>query len=395
MNKFILPLVFFSALAPTNFSKILCVASIILVLLAGLRISSLNKYLGWKLAISLSFLPGIFNSLFLSPENLVRFAPILLLSWLYPYDSIFIDIKILRVICFSLLCWLVVGQILLALGNPGMVTIRDSYYPIETNFWNYEISEMLFNDLREFRAGGVYYNPNVLAGNIFLTYLPLYILRNYSEKQIKWSTYFTSLFHISTFIVGFSLFLSGTRTYIVVFLVMFLLPRFSFLIGLFKSLKINLSNLLLFLSISFLFSLIAAQISSGFDPNSINGSASIKNQILLSYINSSDAIQLIFGGIYNVHFDAEYGYWLGSAGALGLLAVLLFYLMIAANSRTSRPIIFLFLLIGIGNSLLYGLLTSTLIVPVIILLVKEPFIVHPYIRRIGVKINNAKPIVST
>jgi|GEM_PF-6656387 len=392
MKKFILPLVFFSALAPTNVAKILCIASIILVLLAGLRISSLNKYLGWKLAISLFFLPGIFNSLFLGPENLVRFTPILLLSWLYPYDPIPIDIKLLRVACFLLLCWLVVGQILLALGNPGMVTIRDGYYPIELNVWNYGISETLSFNLREFRAGGVYYNPNVLAGCIFLTYLPLYILRNYSEKQMKWSAYSTPLFHISTLIAGSGLFLAGTRTYLVVFIIMFLLPRFSSLIGLLKRLKINLSNLLLFLAISFLFSFVAPQIFSGFGASS-DGSISIKNQILLSYINSSDAIQLLFGGIYNVHFDAEYGYWLGSAGALGLLAVLLFYLMIAVNSRTLRSIIFLLLLIGIGNSLLYGLLTSTLIVPVIILLVKEPFIVHPHIRRSGEKINNAKPII--
>ena len=384
MQKLILPLVVLSALAPTSAAKTLCIASIALVLLYGLRLRTLSKHLKWKLAISLLFLPGFLNALLVSPENLVRFAPVFLLSWLYPYDPISVDIKLLRAACFASVCWLVVGQIFLALGNPGMVAIRDNYYPIDFNGWNYGITETIVQGFGEFRAGGVYYNPNVLAGNIFLAYLPLYILRNYSEMQEKWSAHFPSLFHISTFMAGLGIFLTATRSYIVPFALLFLLPNLYSLIRLIISLRFSFRHFSLVFACIILFSLVSERLLQGFDADS-SGSAAIKNQILSSYIDSVDVNHLIFGGFYNLQFDAEYGYWLGSAGVLGLLAVLLFYFMIVANSSASAPIILLFLLIGIGNTLLYGLLTATLIIPVIILLARESFIAQPGIIHIGEK----------
>jgi hypothetical protein len=375
MKKFILPLVALSSLAPTSVAKMLCVVSISFVLIYGFRIRTITKYFEWKIAIFLLFIPGIYNSLLEieDPEHLIRFIPVLLLTWLYPYDSFSSDIKLLRHVSFALICWLVVSQILIALGDPVFLHIRDYYYPVEHNSWDYGISDSLSLGFRAFRAAGLYYNPNTLASCIFLAYLPLYLSREHSINMEISPRLSSALFMASSFISILGIFLTGSRTYMAGIMILLTFPSILSLTRSIIFKRFNWSHFFLICASLYILPFFAESVIEGFGETG-EASVSIKNANLLSYINTTDAVHFIFGGSYGIGFDSEYGCWFGGSGAMGLLALLLFYLMIAINSRTSRVIVFCLLLVGIGGTLFYGLLTATLVIPSIILMVRIPYV---------------------
>jgi hypothetical protein len=90
--------------------------------------------------------------------------------------------------------------------------------------------------------------------------------------------------------------------------------------------------------------------------------------IMLSYLDRVSVFNLLFGGTFNVSFDLEYGYWLGSSGISGLIALYIIYKMIYKFSNDSAPIIFAFLIISFGNMLFYNLLNTPIICIILIML---------------------------
>lgn len=90
------------------------------------------------------------------------------------------------------------------------------------------------------------------------------------------------------------------------------------------------------------------------------GSANIKFRILSNYLQNSDIVTLLFGGTYDLHFDAEYGYWIGAAGVCGVVGWALALRMLIVITPSSRPILFAMLLMAIGNTVFFGLLTGAI-----------------------------------
>ena len=87
----------------------------------------------------------------------------------------------------------------------------------------------------------------------------------------------------------------------------------------------------------------------------------------MNYLSESNSLELLFGGKYNIHFDSEYGNWIGAYGFLGLLAWFITLRMIYRTIPLTKPLIVAILLSAMGNTVLYGLLTGSIMLAVVLI----------------------------
>jgi hypothetical protein len=99
----------------------------------------------------------------------------------------------------------------------------------------------------------------------------------------------------------------------------------------------------------------------------VDGSMNIKLSTIYIYIMNEDVFSLIFGGRHDVFFDMEYGYWIGSSGIIGFIGLFIFFRILYLRVKIVRLYLLIFLLMSIGNSLFYGLLTGVIALNVIII----------------------------
>lgn len=345
-----------SPLAPTYFAKPLVAVAIGLIALRVLPTSGMKKFPAQKILNVFIFFIPLSVAAVVSPEDLVRFAPILLLCALFPLSALQLNPLPIARVTAGLLVFLITTQILIALGNGAVVEMRDNWYPIETNVWEYGVADSVFYDYGSFRAAGIFYNPNVLGLMLVLYYFLFASVQEYAHAASKKGFIKTRLIFYTIFIMTlFSVYLTGSRTAILGFLI-FLILKVSGIRFEIKSLLTPRAMMASLGGLAFFGYFLADRVYQGLVET--QGSANIKISILLNHLQSSDLTTLLFGGVYNRQFDAEYGYWIGAGGLLGLIAVFMVFYLYFRYIRTTRPIVIALALMGIGNTVFYGLLTG-------------------------------------
>ena len=300
------------------------------------------KYYGFKLIMIILLLPSIILTTFYSAENLIRFVYLLLLIIFYPYN-LKLNFKYLNNLSFLIIFYLAITQLFIVFNYSFILDFRETLYP---HIWGWVWDEgpiTSFSQVGDYRSGGLYYNPNVLASLIILYFFIFLItLENFSYTR----NYF---YFFTFFLVVVSIILTDSRTVIVSLLVFFLLKILSYKKGK-NLLKIMMLGTILLAAL-----LIKDKILVGF---SEMGSLNIKLRILFNYIENVNLLNLITGARYDVFFDSEYGYWLGALGLTGLISILLLITFLYKRIPDLRLFLLTFLLLSIGNSLFYGLLTG-------------------------------------
>jgi hypothetical protein len=397
LNTFCLGFLLLAACAPTDYAKQLVAIAVGALTMVLLQPKNLMKHHVMKLFVTLGFVPGLAQALYYSPADALRFAPIILLTLGFPYGNLIFRAEVLRKIVTLLILWLFGSQVLIALNFTPMMSFRESWYPIEENLWNYGSVDSLIFEFKSFRAGGLYYNPNVLALMIILLLFAFYYLVQ-AEIMVKKKrslagrdTFSAVLFLILT-IAGFSLWLTGSRTALGgLFLLGYVLFSKRKLSS--KSSFRKFQNILLVLVSIFVLYEVYFYFVDGFI--SEEGSARIKFEIFSNYLENASILQLLFGGTYDLHFDAEYGYWLGAAGISGIVSILSFLTFLLKNFPSTWPLVGLYLLMSIGNSLFYGLLSGVLLFLLVVLAVGSNYTKHRVPIRIEFGDSNLGPIKNT
>jgi hypothetical protein len=350
--------------SPGIFAKKLVIVSTALLILRILGSRNLLYLIKKKFLILLLFVPSIIITTFNSPEELIRFVPVLLLVFGFPFYGFKVHVRPIMIFSICILAYFIVTQYFIAVGNTAFINFREVWYPsIYSEVWNYGSVDEVINAFRTFRAGGLYFNPNTLA-NVTVLY---YFIFSVSSKFIQQKNINFSRINILSFVilvlVAFSIYFTGSRTHIVALMTFIVVSNFdmSFLKkGLIKK---NTFWVLLFVSI-FLF-LTMDDILRGLDSE---GSANIKFEILTNYLGGANFLEILFGGTYNIQFDNEYGNWIGSTGFFGMLAWFLILRMFYITIPSIRDLIFPFLMTSIGGTLFYGLLTGSIVIILLVII---------------------------
>ena len=366
LDTILVMLCMLTPVSPGIFAKKLVIISSALLLLRIL--SSRNIfYVLKKLLIILLFIPGVILAIFNSPDNLIRFVPILLMILGFPFYDFKVRARPIKILSFYIIIYFIVTQVLLALGNSSLLNFREVWYPNEYGYvWNYGFVDSIVSSLGQFRAGGLYYNPNVLASVIVLYYFIFSASSQYTEQSsINFSKKKINTRKIINIfmlvLVSFSLFFTGSRTAMVALIWYIGVQNFN--TALFKKLQIKKNTLWAGLFCLIFLFLIFDRILEG----ASTGSLHIKFTILMNYLSESNSLKLLFGGTYNKHFDTEYGNWIGAYGFLGLLAWFITLRMIYCTIPLTKPLIVAILLSAMGNTVLYGLLTGSIMLAVVLI----------------------------
>ena len=357
--KYILPLYIFFTISPIFIGKIGIV--FITALLAIKLISNIRVNFDFKVVAISLLVPGLIITVLHSREDLIRFIPITFLILMYPYRFVPIDANLIKRTCIIFIIYHVSTQMLLAIGYDPAVQYRDQWYPLDWDY-GYGYVDSLLYGFRKYRAGGLNYNPNVYAAVL----TSLYFVFLYSKSQIIISSS-RSIRHkhkldiqlvFITSAVLFSLYLAGSRTYLIIFLI-FLLLEFRYLI---------IKSKVLLPLITFIFIVIVDSIHESVITAFVHnqGSVNVKFSILGNYINQADNLSIFLGSATDTFFDSEYGNWIGRTGFFGLTAVLFLYGFTFMNFKSLFPLLLSCLLMGVGNTVLFGMLTATLAIIIFI-----------------------------
>ena len=371
-DTFLLIICLASPITPNIFAKELVIFSFSLLLLRILIDGDFLIFTTEKIIVFLFLCPGIFFSILYSLNDLIRFLPVLLLTLGFPFRSFKIKPSTVAKVSACIIIYIFVTQILIAKGNVIILQFKDLFYPEAYAHKFFEgFSNSIFINIFELnqghtpRHGGIYSNPNDMASIMFLYYLIFDVSSKYVTNQ-RFKHYLKkriSIFNLIIFIlVIISLLLTKSRTILIALTVYLIIQN----INLYDLL--NFKNKLKSISCIFISGLLIMLnyekvISGIFNPRQ---SFAIKIKIFMNYLNEAELLTLIFGGTFNVFFDSEYGYWLGSSGIIGLLAfIVLFYIMTSIHE--TKKFILVFLTISFGMTVFYSLMNVSLVIPLIIL----------------------------
>jgi hypothetical protein len=323
--------------------------------------------------------PALISTVFENPgKDIFRFAPITLLIILFPYEKIKINVKFLSWVTIFILLYLVSTQLLMSLGNTFALNLRDNFYTYESIAENQLIQDqgvtdtIIISSFGGYRSGGLFYNPNVLASNLFLFFSLFHVSSKYLiQKNRKEKITNNIIYIILLFIVSLGLFVTGSRTGLATFFIFIFLDLFKPVLKLIKTGKINKYTFFTFTVLSFLFiNILFRSIERFADIVNQDGSFNAKNTILVNYIYNSilkEPFNLIIGGNYSIHFDADWGFLISSFGILGLLSVLSYYFIVVRFNRNTFPAVMALCMAGFGNTIIYNLATSLQVLILMIL----------------------------
>ena len=349
--------------SPGIFAKKLVIVSTALLILRILSSRNLLYLIKKKFLILLLFVPSIIITTFNSPEELIRFVPVLLLVFGFPFYGFKVQARPIMIFSICIIVFFVITQYFIAVGNTVVINFREVWYPsIYSEVWNYGSVDEVINAYRAFRAGGLYFNPNTLANVTVLYYLIYSVSSKYKQQK---NINFSKIKILNLFIlisVFFSIYFTGSRTHLIALMTFIVVSNFDMSLLKKGLIKKNTFWVLLFFSI-FLF-LTMDDILRGLDSE---GSANIKFQILTNYLNSSNFLEILFGGTYNIQFDNEYGNWIGSTGFFGMLAWFLILRMFYITIPSIGYLIFPFLMASVGSTLFYGLLTGSIVIILLVI----------------------------
>ena len=359
---------------PSLYAKKLVVIFFIFIVSKILFSRDILYFINSKLLILIFFIPGMSLAIFYSGEAFFRFLPILLIIFGYPFSNYKINFSIPLIVSIFILFFLIFTQIFLAYGEPSFLSFRDSWYPFkyaekfDAGYIN-SASELIIQNKRGMRFGGLYHNPNDLAGIVFFYYLIFDLIgRDYLKSNLKENHKFLkTLFFFITFFVIVSLMLTYSRTILFVFILYFFFTNLDFKLIIKKNikLKINISSLILIFFAIFLLAVIYDSIITGVFNS--RGSFNLKLNILLRYLNDATLLNLLIGGTNDRHFDMEWGYWLGNSGIFGIIAFIIFFRMMIKIIPNSKLLVFILILAGIGATIFYNFMMVSILTLVIII----------------------------
>lgn len=347
--------------SPGIFAKQLVIVSTSLLILRILVTGNIYYFIKKKVLIILLFSPSIIFAIFTSSENLIRFVPVLLVVIGFPFYGFKIKAQPIMVLSIFILAYLIITETFLAYGNYALLNFREVWYPPDkfASAYFYGFVDSLFSLPKGFRAGGLYYNPNVLAIIIVLYYLIFSVSFQHIEQNNinflkKKSIIRKILYLVILGLVSFSLFYTSSRTAMITLIAFIGMKNFDVTLLKRGVINKNIFWSLLFVLIFLFF--IGETIWDGVV--SSEGSANTKFYIFVSYFTDTSFFRLLFGGNFGIQFDNEYGNWIGASGFLGILAWINIIKMVHQTIPLTKALIIAFLLTAFGGTLFYGLLSG-------------------------------------
>ena len=368
-------LVMLAVVMPVFLAKPILQASLIFLLVRIIICKDFYPYMKKKIIIFILFAPGILGAFLVSQEHLVRFVGIMLIVLGFPFLSFKIKQFPILITSILILIYLCVSQILILQDNQLMIDFRDFGYK---NEWSYAFDqygsvENIFREFIDFfkndyiRAGGLYYNPNVL-GVVILLYFFIFNItwKNYNQIIAHDKKKIIKLFiYLSIFsLMLFSIMLTKSRTVIISLLAFIIFQNLN--ISDLIRLKLKKKVIIPIFFTIIILSIFIEKIMKGIFTQT--GSANIKIIVIFEYISQANIFDLLFGGKFDRNLDAEYGNWIVTSGFLGVLAFFIFYKMVYRFAPQTKALLISFLLIGIGNTLFYNLVYVSILIPLFIIL---------------------------
>lgn len=368
LDTFIILILMFSPIAPVSVAKLLVIFSLMLFIIRIILLSKISITQN-KILIIILLLPGIAITAINSPADLIRFIIFFILIMGFPFSDFSINQKYVLRFSFFILLYLIVTQIFIAINNPIFFSFRENWYPNEfdyvwqnINMYGVTTAGNILTSIGKVRAGGLFYNPNVLASVITL-YFFIFLISLDNFRWEKTTFYIKLLYFLFLSLIFLSLAFTFSKTYMVSFVLFFLLKEVTKIN--FVKLSIKFWHLFTIPAILLILFFLYDEIISSF--YKVDGSMNIKLSTIYIYIMNEDVFSLIFGGRHDVFFDMEYGYWIGASGIIGFIGLFIFFRILYLRVKIVRLYLLIFLLMSIGNSLFYGLLTGVIALNVIII----------------------------
>ena len=376
LDAFLIMLVMFVTILPLFIAKQLVILSLSFLAVRIITSKDIFFYVKQKIIIFILLIPGILGVIFFTPENLVRFSGILLIVLGFPFSSFKIKHFSIMVLSSLILLYLIATQILMLQGNQILLNFRDIAYHYELSYVHrYGISDDIIKNALNFnygtvRSGGLYSNPNTLAGIVVIYFFIFDISWKYFDQIISYDKKkLNKYFYWSIFLlVLFCLMQTKSKTYLIAFSI-YIIFQYLDVIDLLK-LKIKKKSILSLILVAGISSLIFQKVMEGIFLK--GGSINIKYSILFNYLENISIFNLIFGGTFEAnYFDTEYGYWIGTSGLFGIVAFFIFYIMVYRFLPQSKALLISLLVISFGASLFYNLLLVSILIPLFVILLSS------------------------
>lgn len=289
-------------------------------------------------------------------KSILSFLSFIVIFSLFPT----IDTKIPPGYFYFAICYVLVSQISYILNIGFINTFFDTLYPVSDNnaieMYNQQYAS--FENIENYRLSGLWRSPNNTSREITLLYA-FYILNNYKRLGTS-NIIFIALCTTSTL-------LTGSRTGL---FIMVLLTIYYYLIA--DQVTTNTKKYILPAIFTTLLVIIFSgglvrfrgfELSEGF-----GNSANPKLETLISYLQTADNINLLFGNFDASLFqasagnirilDSEYGYLIYQYGLIGFIAYLIFIIVcVIKTNKKLRGLYFVFLWV-ISNSILFAYRSS-------------------------------------
>jgi hypothetical protein len=302
----------------------------------------------WGVLILLLVAPGLLNSTILFGElDPLRYFPLITLLAIsmmkMGVGSIKLGAieKVIKVVMFYMFAM----QIAVGFGAQSITDIRDYLYPIEKNYWNYDLSALRELDFsyRDVRLAGLYYNPNTQA-----LYYVIYLMIILLIRTVR-----TGAFNnVYIFFILIGILLTGSRTALA-----------SATIALFFSYGRGWMAKFMILA------MIGISYESLWDSVALKSeSGQTKLGLILDYISTSTLDMLVFGSGTYRQMDSEYGNWLLMGGVLATFGLLVFYIRLYLLYNNRKGIILGLITMGVGATVTTNLSIFCLLVVLMILL---------------------------
>ena len=376
INSMLVSLLLLSVILPVTVAKMFVAISFGLILLKIIFSKDIFKYANYKLIIFILFLPVILSSIMYDAKETLRYITILTIALGLPYSNFKINYSLIYKVSALCLFYLIITQILLIFENETIINFRDYAYLTE---WSYiflsygkidNLSLDIFFDTN-FRAAGLYYNPNILAGLIFLyfilfdsVYKNLPIKTNSKQKNKP----FINLYKVVLFFAILGLILTKSRTVILAFL------TYNYFVNFHLKEFINLKIKKNFIYFIFLFMIILFLEGNRIVEGVLDEGESFNSKYkgFIDYIkNKASFLNLFLGGTFDKQFDTEYGKLLGAAGIIGVIGYFCLYSLLIKINPSTKSVIFSFLIMSFGTTVLLSLMKIAIILPIIIILLSK------------------------
>ena len=374
IDTILILLLLLSVILPIAVAKIMVIVFFSFILLRMLSTNDIFKHAKSKILIFILFLPVIILSINYDAKETLRYITIMTIALGLPFSNFRINHSIVSKVSIYIIFYLFITQILIMLDNETIISFQEYAYKTE---WSYVFSSYAANNTfgydffmnDNFRAGGLYYNPNILAGIIFLYFLIFKIIERINQLDKK--NINKKLSNIVFVIVFFALLLTKSRTVIISFIFFMYFKDANFKNIL--KLKINKKFIYPLIIIIITFYLQGERIISGM--NNIEDSFILKYTILFNYIeNDLNLFKFFFGGTFNIQFDTEYGKLFGASGLMGVFGYLYFLRLIYKINPESKVLILSLLLIAAGSTVFLSLLKISIILPIVIIICSSKYI---------------------